>query len=84
MGKELNIKIYSSPDCVYCHVVKEYLTQKGITFEEIDLFEQPEKREEAEQISQQKSIPVLVINEEVVVGWNKAKIDELLKKYGVL
>lgn len=78
------IKIYSSPDCPYCYVAKDYLTQKGLNFEEIDLFEQPEKRQEMEEISKQKSIPVILINEEIVVGWNKDKIDQLLKKYGVL
>lgn len=84
MKQKLTIKIYSSVDCPYCYVVKDYLTQKGIDFEEIDLFEQPEKRKEMEEISQQKNIPVLVINGEVVVGWNKEKIDELLKKYGAI
>ncbi|NMB92047.1 MAG: glutaredoxin family protein [Parcubacteria group bacterium] len=78
------IKIYSSPDCPYCYTVKDYLNQKGINFEEIDLYEEPEKRKEMEEISHQKNIPVLVINNEVVVGWNKEKIDELLKKYGFI
>lgn len=84
MEKKLTIKIYTSIDCPYCYVVKDYLTQRGIEFEEIDFYEQPEKREEMEEISQQKNIPVLVINDEVVVGWDKEKIDELLKKYGAI
>lgn len=84
MINNLTIKIYSSPDCPYCYVVKDYLTQKGIEFEEIDLYEQPEKRKEMEEISQQKNIPVLVINEEIIIGWDKEKIDEVLKKYGAI
>jgi len=81
MADKLIVKIYSSPDCPYCYVVKDYLTQKGIEFEEIDLYEQPEKRQEMEKISKQKNIPVLIINKEVVIGWHKEKIDEALKKY---
>jgi len=84
MSANSKIKIYSSPDCPYCYLVKDYLTQKGIEFEEIDLFEQPEKRKEMEEISKQKNIPVTIIDKEVVVGWNKEKIDELLKKYGFI
>jgi len=81
MADKLIVKIYSSPDCPYCYVVKDYLTQKGIEFEEIDLYEQLEKRQEMEKISKQKNIPVLIINKEVVIGWHKEKIDEALKKY---
>ncbi|MGB9726687.1 MAG: glutaredoxin family protein [Minisyncoccia bacterium] len=84
MNKTIEIKIYSSPDCPYCYTVKDYLAQKEIEFEEIDLYENPEKRKEMEKISHQKNIPVLVINNEVIVGWNKEKIDELLKKYGFI
>ena len=84
MSANSKIKIYSSPDCPYCYLVKDYLTQKGIEFEEIDLFEQPEKRKEMEEISKQKNIPVTIIDKEVIVGWNKEKIDELLKKYGFI
>lgn len=81
MINNLIVKIYSSPDCAYCYVVKDYLTDKGINFEEIDLFEYPEKRQEMEKISKQKNIPVLLINNEIIIGWQKEKIDELLKKY---
>jgi glutaredoxin-like YruB-family protein len=83
MTEKIKIQIYSSPDCAYCYTVKDYLTQKGVEFEEIDLFEQPEKRKEMEEISKQKNIPVMVFNNEVVAGWNKEKIDELLQKYGL-
>lgn len=84
MDQVLKIKLYSSLDCPYCYVVKDYLTQKKLEFEEVDLYENPEKREEMEKISGQKNLPVLVINEEVIVGWNKEKIDEVLKKYGAI
>jgi len=84
MTDNSKIKIYSSPTCPYCYTVKDYLTQKGIEFEEIDLFEQPEKRKEMEEISKQKNIPVTIIGEDIVIGWNKNKIDELLKKYGFI
>jgi len=80
----VKVLIYSSPDCPYCYLVKDYLTKKDIQFEEIDLYEQPEKRKEMEEISGQKNIPVILINNEVVNGWKKEKIDKLLEKYGAV
>jgi len=37
-----------------------------------------------EEISKQKNIPVLIINDEIIIGWKKEKIDEALKKYGTI
>ncbi len=84
MAEKIKVIVYSSPDCGYCYLLKDYLTHKGIEFEEIDLFEQPEKRKEMEEISGQKNLPVVLINNEVVCGWQKEKIDEVLKKYGAI
>ncbi|MDD3491597.1 MAG: glutaredoxin domain-containing protein [Candidatus Pacebacteria bacterium] len=84
MTEKVKIKIYSSPDCSYCYVVKDYLSHQGIELEEIDLYEQPEKRQEMEEISKQKNIPVLIINDEIIIGWKKEKIDEALKKHGAI
>ncbi len=84
MSSALKVLIYSSSTCPYCYVVKDYLTSKGITFEEIDLDEQPKKRKEMEEISGQKNIPVILINNEAVCGWRKEEIDKLLEKYGAI
>ncbi len=40
------VEIYTSPTCGYCHMAKRLLTAKGVTFTEIDLSRQPEKRQE--------------------------------------
>lgn len=41
-----NVEIYTSPLCGFCHAAKRLLTQKDVTFTEIDVMRQPEKRKE--------------------------------------
>ncbi len=40
------VEIYTSPFCGFCHAAKRLLTQKGVTFSEIDVARAPEKRQE--------------------------------------
>ena len=41
-----SVEIYTSPLCGYCHAAKRLLTQKGVTFAEVDVSRAPEKRQE--------------------------------------
>jgi len=58
--------------------VKEYLSQKGITYTEYDLAKDRDKIKEMVEKSGQMGVPVVIIDENVVVGFNRGKIDELL------
>ena len=40
------VEIYSSPLCGFCHAAKRLLTQKGVTFSEIDVFADPGRKPE--------------------------------------
>ena len=61
-------------------MVKEYLKEKGIEFEEIDVGSNKEKAQEMVEKSGQMGVPVLEIGEKIVIGFNKEKIDALLKE----
>lgn len=73
------VKVYSTPSCPYCHMVKDYLKEKKIEFTDYNVAEDQEKGNEMVEKSGQMGVPVVMIGEEIVVGFNKAKIDELLK-----
>jgi glutaredoxin 3 len=75
---EKNVVVYSTPGCPYCKMVKEYLSQKGLTFMEHDLSKDISKAREMVEKTGQMGVPVVIIGENIVVGFNKAKIDELL------
>ena len=73
------ITIYSTPTCVYCKNLKEYFAEKNIAFEEIDVSENEKELEKMVAISGQMGVPVIEINGDVVVGFDREKIDEVLK-----
>ncbi len=72
------VRIYSTPTCPYCHKAKAYLDQKGITYEDIDVSVNSEKAKEVVNLSGQMSVPVLDIDGEIIVGFDKEKIEKAL------
>lgn len=59
-------------------MVKEYLSQKGINYTEHDLSKDVSKAREMVEKTGQMGVPVVIIDENIVIGFNKARIDELL------
>ena len=73
------IKIYSTPTCVYCKTLKEYLTEKGHKFEDIDVSKDEKELQKMIKDSGQMAVPVVDIDGEIIVGFDKSKIDKILK-----
>lgn len=73
------ITIYSTPTCVYCKTLKEYLTSKNLPYQEIDVSENEKELEKMVAISGQMGVPVTDFDGEVVIGFDKERIDEILK-----
>ncbi len=75
----MKIKIYSTPTCVYCKTLKGYLQRNQIAFEDIDVSKDEKELQEMIKISGQMGVPVVDIDGEVIIGFDKVKIDQLLK-----
>jgi glutaredoxin len=80
-GEKVNktIQIYTTNSCAYCLMVKRWLESKGLSWEEINVEENPERANEPFEMSGQLNVPVTVItdnegNREVVVGYNLGKL----------
>ncbi|MSU45287.1 MAG: glutaredoxin family protein [Candidatus Zambryskibacteria bacterium] len=73
-----NITIYSTPTCHYCNMAKEYFEANSVAFENFDVSQDPEKRKEMMEKSGQLGVPVIIIGEDIVVGFNKLKLATLL------
>lgn len=73
------ITIYSTPTCVYCKTLKEYLGSKNIPYTEIDVSENEKELEKMVAISGQMGVPVVEIDGEVVIGFDRQRIDQILK-----
>ena len=72
------VVIYTTPTWPYCHRAKEYLSRKGIPFIEYNVAEDREKAKEMIEKSKQMGVPVILVDDEIIVGLNQAKLDSLL------
>lgn len=72
------VTVYSTPTCHFCHMAKDYFAENGVLFEDFNVSTDLEKRKEMVEKSGQMGVPVIVIEDQVVVGFNKPKIMELL------
>lgn len=73
------VKVYSTPTCPYCVTLKEFLKDKGIEFEDLDVSVDIKARDEMIEKSQQMGVPVIDIDGQIVVGFDREKICQLLK-----
>ncbi len=73
--KNDKVIVYSTPTCVFCKHVKEYLDEKDIAFEEVNVLADPAKAQEMIDKSQQMGVPVTDIHGQIIVGFDKPKLD---------
>ena len=64
---------------MYCKTLKEYLASKNIPYKEVDVSENEKELEKMVAISGQMGVPVVEIDDNVIVGFDREKIDEILK-----
>lgn len=76
--KQAKIRVFSTPTCPYCVTLKQFLKEKGFEFEDIDVSQDQKAAEEMVQKSGQRGVPVVEINGEIVVGFDRDKISKLL------
>lgn len=72
------VAIYTTPTCGYCRMAKEFFKQNSIAYSEYDVAADADKRNEMMEMTGQMGVPVITIDDNVVVGFNQSKIAELL------
>ncbi len=73
------IRIFSTPICPYCSTLKQFLKEKGFEFEDIDVSQNQDALKEMVEKSGQMGVPVIDIDGEIIVGFDREKICDLLK-----
>ena len=73
------VRIFTTVSCPYCFTLTEFLKEHNIKFEEIDVSKDKKAREEIIKKSGQMGVPVIEIDGQIVVGFDKEKIVKLLK-----
>jgi len=75
---EHTVTVYTTPTCSWCGAVKDHLRSRGISFEEIDVSADMQRAREMVEKSGQYGVPVVDIDGEVIVGFDRGKINQLL------
>jgi glutaredoxin 3 len=76
---DTKVTIYSADWCAFCHAAKQYLDKLGVKYTEKNVEQQRAYAEEAMQKSGQTGIPVIDIDGEIIIGFDRPKIDATLK-----
>lgn len=71
--------VYSTPVCPYCHMAKDYLKEQGVAFEEKDVARDVSARTEMYQKTGQLGVPVILVGDEAIVGFDKPRLSALIK-----
>lgn len=72
------VTVYTSNTCPYCTMAKDYLKEKEVAFEEKNVQTDKEARQELMSMGY-TGVPVICVDDEQIVGFDKARLDELLK-----
>ncbi len=75
-----SVKIYSTPTCMYCKMAKDFFQKNGVTYDEVDVASDMDARKEMVEKSHQLGVPVIDVEGEIFVGFNRS---ELAKALGV-
>jgi len=75
---EKEVIIYSTDTWPWCRRAKEYLSQKGVKYTEYNVAKDRDKAHEMVQKSGQMGVPVILVDSQVVVGFNQAMLEKLL------
>ncbi len=76
--------IYTAVWCGFCHAAKDYFDKLAINFEERDVEKNPKFGQEAVEKSNQRGIPVIDIAGDIIIGFDRPKIDAILAKHQLL
>lgn len=73
-----NVTIYTTPTCHFCQMAKAFFKENDVTYTEHDVSSDQAKRAEMIEKSGQMGVPVIVIDDELIAGFDKPKIAQLL------
>lgn len=76
---EKNVTIYSTPFCHFCQAAKEFFNENSVEFTEFDVASDTEKRQEMLDLTNQMGVPVIKINNDIIIGFDEPKLRELLE-----
>ena len=74
------VTIYTTPTCPWCHKAKAWLRDKKIRYREVDVTSDRNGLDEMVKRSGQTGVPVIVVGDEVIVGFNQSRLNEIFRE----
>lgn len=72
------VTIYSTPTCHFCQAAKAFFSENNVEYTDINVAEDAEKRQEMVELTGQMGVPVIKMGEDVIVGFDEAKVKGIL------
>ena len=72
------VTVYTTPTCSWCTAAKDHLTANSVSYEEVDVAADMQRAREMVEKSGQYGVPVIDIDGEIIVGFDRNRIDSLL------
>lgn len=73
-----SVKIYTTPSCHFCHMAKDYFKEHNIAYQEFDVYADEQARDAMIKKSGQMGVPVIEIDNDIIIGFNQPKVASLL------
>lgn len=78
MKQQSKVVVFSTPSCSWCRAVKQHLKKHNIKFKEIDVSRDEHAARDMARRTGQQGVPVTLINNKPIIGFNKSEINRLL------
>jgi len=69
-----HVTIYSTPTCHFCKMAKDFFAEKGVEYTAYDVAADADKRTEMINLTGQLGVPVIVIGQDIMVGFDREKV----------
>jgi glutaredoxin-like YruB-family protein len=79
----MTVTVYSTTTCPFCTMVKDWLKDKGVSYDDVNVGTDQDKAKEMMDKSGQMGVPVIDVEGTVVIGFDKPKLEEALKDKGL-
>ena len=73
------ITLFTTPTCHWCKVARHYLDERGLEYDEVDVFADRRGRQEMVRMTGQQGVPVIRVGEHAMTGWDRAEFERLFE-----
>jgi glutaredoxin 3 len=79
----MSVIVYSTTTCPFCVMAKDWLKEKKVEFEDVNVGTDQKRAQEMIDKNRQMGVPVIDVDGEIIIGFDKPKLEEALKEKGI-